>query len=236
MTRLTPLPPVDADQPSTWPPELTSLARKHLGASSDTFARAEQSFRLLVAERGLLAFHCTRLLDHERDAIRSGGLLRLDAELVRSRIAAAAAHGSITAAERERATAANMYTVDQTNTLKWREGEICLVVGRSVFEDDPGGIEPFLTEWGGEAIRGGPDPEDVLRCGTPAIIVATVRPGRGELMFPDLGPLLAVRLGADGYSFSELHLRSADVPGEDILDIWQPGHPEYDRHEQLPRS
>jgi hypothetical protein len=33
----------------------------------------------------------------------------------------------------------------------------------------------------------------------------------------------------------ELHMRTAIPPGA-ILDIWQPGHPEYYRHTAIPRS
>lgn len=73
-------------------------------------------------------------------------------------------------------------------------------------------------------------------CGAPAIVVARLRPRPEDYMGSGVGGLMAVRLGAQGYRFNELHLRSSDVPAGDILDIWHPGHHDYDRHAALSQS
>ncbi|MFB7378208.1 hypothetical protein ACFC6U_29005 [Kitasatospora purpeofusca] len=51
-----------------------------------------------------------------------------------------------------------------------------------------------------------------------------------ELIFDFLG----IRLGLSGNGVT-IHY-AADIPGEPILDVCHPGHPEYDRHAHFPQS
>lgn len=100
--------PIDIDQPATWAPALARLAHEHarriIDAGSEApdvqLAEAEQTFRSLVGDRGLIALHFTRLLDRERDEVRETSLQRLSPELVRRRIDRAYANAEITADER----------------------------------------------------------------------------------------------------------------------------------------
>jgi hypothetical protein len=242
------VPPLDIDDPATWPDELRELALMHAGHAADygtdppsnALAEAESHFRGLVGDRGVLAFHCTRLLDHEREAIWSGGLQRLGSALVRARINRAYERGAISADDHRRVSATNSYAHDAPRLREGRERQICFVIGRSGFDADPGGCEPLLGAWGGEAIRGGAGTEGALHCGTPAIVVARiarVAESPTDLMFPRLGVLLVRRCLREHprSRYADYVHRSSDVPAADILDVWQPGHPHYDRHEELPR-
>lgn len=242
------VPPLDIEDPATWPDELRDLALTHAERAADSgtdppsaaLAEAESQFRGLVGDRGVLAFHCTRLLYHEREAIRSGGLQRLDSALVRARIEGAYEQGAISADERRHVSATNIYARDDPHLREGRERQICFVIGRLAFDSDPGGCEPLLGTWGGEAIRSGAGTEAALHCGTPAIVVtriARVADSPTDLMFPGLGVLLVRRCLREhprSRHADYLH-RSSDVPAADILDVWQPGQTEYDRHEELPR-
>lgn len=61
--------------------------------------------------------------------------------------------GAIDAEERRHVSATNIYAHDDPRYSEGREGQICFVIGRSGFDADPGGCEPLLGTWGGEAMR-----------------------------------------------------------------------------------
>ena len=239
--------PVDVDDQATWPDELRQLAERHAqqlaGSEADSRDGAligvEDSFRSHLGRPGLLVFHCTRLLDHEREAIRSSGLHRVSEQLTTHRIESAFGSGGLTAAQRKHALVTNIYATGDPTRL-YRDGQICFVVGQSIFDEEPHGCVPLLSTWGGEATRGGPSQDGTVRCGTPTIIAARISMdsgGRAYPMFPSLGELLVARcLGLAYRRQADYFHRTSDVPAADVLDMWQPGDPDYDRHERLPRS
>jgi hypothetical protein len=198
----------------------------------------DEEFQSLFGNHRLLAFHSTSLFDHEVEQVRTSGLRRLSPELVEQKISAAFSREVISEEQREHCLNTNVYAIDNE---QYRENQICLVLGRSIFDDlqHGPGLHSFLGGWGGEAINGGPSPDEdpVLgSLGRPSIVVAAIDLGiQGGR--PYAAPALAKvfvgkRLGL-GDAFGEIYVK-ADIPGERILDIWHPGDPDYDRHSLLP--
>lgn len=235
---------IDIDAQASWPAATLCVAGELAGrlAGSTEFVAdlgisldEEDDFRATFGSRKLLAYHNSRLLPHEADAIHAQGLRLLDEELVQERIKNAIAHGALRDDARRHAETHNVYAIDN----HWnRSDQICLVIGRSIFDDNPRICDPLLRHWGGEAIRGGPGPVPALtNVGTPSIVVVRIDlSGRHDHQrtYPALCKLFVGAL-------LDLESRSADVfyhdaiPARDVVAIWQPGNSEYDRHAELPR-
>jgi hypothetical protein len=238
---------VDLDHPSTWPPEVRDhVASRTAELEGTTYnttdlmisPEEEDEFRALLAGQPLVAYHATRLLDHEAEAIRRDGLLPLSEDLVRSRIQAAHQTGSLSDQEREHLLAHNLFAAgDDTSN---RECQVSLFISRRVLDDEIAGIWRLLTTWGGEGIYFGSLDDQVearLRTlGRPAIVVARIELSasrRVHLVFPGLLKSFAGRcLEFESYD-SSVHYYSP-IPGDQIIDTWLPGHPEYDQHTELP--
>jgi hypothetical protein len=235
---------IDLDKPTTWPSAVMDWAGSyaeslrgstHLTPDLDVPLEGEDEFRSLLDGHGVLAFHCTRLLDHEVKAIRTQGLRMLTRELVEERIAEAHCRGCITDGQQNVALERNVFARHDEHG---REGQVCLVLGRQAFNEPGNGCEPLLSGWGGEGLNGGPfgNPWD-LAVGTPTLVVACVDLSvshRVSPTFPDLHKLFVGTLLGTEQTWADVHLRAPVLSG-DILEIWQPGHPEYDRHADLPR-
>jgi hypothetical protein len=224
---------VDVDDLRTWPDPLRAFMDRFVAEVDVKRAGTgiEEEAPMVDALRGheLLAFHCTRLMANEVADIRRFGLRLLDEDLVRSRIAAADARGELSRAARAYAETRNVFA---TGNSAHRVGQVRCVLGRSVFDHDAGGVEPFLETWGGEAIRGGPadPPFELAGLGRPAIVVVKVSPAsaNGWHSFPSLPTTFAATMRDD---WASADICWADpIPGKDVLDVWQPGHPDYDRH------
>jgi hypothetical protein len=232
---------VDVDDAATWPAPVREWAsgwadRRGLSLESlpvDLMER-EPELRALLSGQKLIAFHCTRLLEHEVAEIRERGLRQLTADLIADRIASAHAAGAINEELRN--------LLSSKNALEWwnadsREGQVCTVLGRGTLDEHARGVSPFLETWGGEGIYFAWDrtdtEEELKRLGRPAIVVVRLDVTDGERAWcyslgrPFVERLVGVEPGA------ELFYKD-DVPAEDLLAIWQPGDPEYDRHRDLP--
>lgn len=221
---------VDVDRPASWPAQIRCVITSH-----DRDARhrgeAEAALRSALDGYGVLAYHCTRLFPHEVETLRSQGLRMLTRELVSIRIEAAVAAGLLRGEARAHAERRNVYV---EGSPAGREGQVCLALGRGVFDHDPAAVTPLLAIWGGEAIRGGPGAPDALRgLGTPTIVVAQLDLSSREYSScPWLAEVFADAL--EGHSArADLHWRR-DIEAESIIGIWQPGDSEYDRHAKLP--
>ena len=245
---------VDLDDVTTWPQAVVAFAdeaaQRMRGVTEYTpdlpgeLVDREREFQGLLSEHKLLAFHCTRLFDHEVAAIRRGGLRRLSRELVIEKIEQGHALGLLSDRERDRCLAGNVYAIE--NAVEAREDKVCLVVGRAIFDCTAHGLSPLLGGWGGEATNGGPGPADdpeLSRLGKPAIVAAAV-----EVPAPEPGALLGALYSAPSLAkifvgaqlglqdaCGEIHSR-ADVQAEDVVAIWHPGDAEYDHYRELPSS
>ena len=235
---------IDVDRPHTWAEATRNWAEQHAArlAGSTEFLgdlaiplELEDDFRQTFGPRKVLAYHCTRLLPHEVDAISTDGLRVLDQQLVEDRIADAVAHNALPHDARRRAQAGNVYAIDNS---RGRAGQLCFVIGRAAFDEHAGGCDSLLRYWGGEAIRGGPAAvPELATVGSPSIVVARLnltRRHNDPYSWPELAKLFAgALLGLDG-RFASVHYPDP-VAGRDILAIWQPGGPEYDSHAKPPR-
>jgi hypothetical protein len=233
--------PIDVDNPETWPAEVADWARpvaERLHGSTaytgdlDVSLEHEDEFRQLLT-RPLLAYHCTRLLGHEAEAIRRDGLRMLSRQLVEERIASAEESGDIDGVTASRLRAGNVYAL---NAQENRDGQVCLVLGRSIFDQPSNGAIPLMEAWGGEAVNGGPqDAQTNPVIGRPSIVVAAVDLSvswRVSPTFPALDKMFVATLfGLQDHTVAVLF--RAPVAGSMVLDIWQPGHAEYDRHVPL---
>jgi hypothetical protein len=205
-----------------------------IGLDGDT------SFRDALAGHPLRAYHCTRLLDHETQDIRERGLRLLDNDLAASRLDGALASGAISPEEHDHLLA---NTVFAHRNSSGRLAQVCAVAGRDAFDEHVRGVWPLLSTWGGEAIYWAHDrkpmKERLARIGVPTIVVLDLdldapTPSR-HLFFPDLEKVfVGVVLGLEGHSCDVFY--HLGVPPTSIVDIWQPGHSEYDRHPELPRA
>jgi len=115
-----------------------------------------------------------------------------------------------------------------------RGGQICFVAGRGSFDDGYSGWESLLATWGGEAIYFTAEHlEPRLReLGTPTIVPAAIdlSVSRGITpVHPSLGRLFTAKVAGDEPMWADAFYPFV-VPPADILDLWQPGHPQYGRH------
>ena len=239
------LPVVDLDDQGTWPATVADQVRSwgaQLRGSTDYTSdlalgpEEESSFRALLGGHLLRAYHCTRLLDHEVGMIRERGLLSLSEDLLAERIEAAHRYGFISQAERDTFHRSHVFA---TREHRNREGQVCLILSPSVFDEHPAAVDALLSMWGGEGLYmadGAPAVRARLReLGRPAVVVALIDLAGGEhLVFPGVHNIFVGR-------FLGLHDASGDVfyrasiPPEHIEAIWQPGDPDYDCHEAMPR-
>jgi hypothetical protein len=235
---------IDPDDVATWPLELRDWVQRQAAARDPAAATAgdlgwdlverEAELRALLGPRKVLAYHCTRLTAHEADDIRASGLRRLSPELVEKRLRDAHSDGLLSDEVYAQLASQSVYVLNEDAN---RDGQVCLIAGKRGLDDVPG-CALLLGLWGGEAIYWGhADGADAPRLGTPTIVVARIDASlSGDILrvFPGLAHLfVATWLGVRERN-CDVHLRAA-VAGEDILDLWQPGHPDYDRHLGLPR-
>lgn len=240
-------PLVDIDDRTTWPRPLAAavdgLAEAVAGSTSFTSDlrlpfEGEAEFWKLLDGFLVLAYHCTRLLEHEVATVRAEGLRPLSQELVVHRLRAAVEAGDITLEMSERLKAGD-YTSRADWRIAQREGQVCFVLSRQTFDNHALACDALLSTWGGEAIYMGEAKrhETYLRTlGRPTIVKAALDLRAGPLKHytaPDLRKVfVGAALGLDDRG-ADVHYRDA-VPPEHLLGFLHPGNPDYDRHRDLP--
>lgn len=239
---------VDLDDVGTWPPDVRRLA-EHWGAMLDGTTRfacdlalpdtVQESFMALIGDGPLRAYHSARLLDEEAQAIRRRGLIPLSEDLVTSRVRAACASGHLMAAERDALLSDSAFASGSTTG---RPGQVCAVAGRCIFDDEPEAVELLLRLWGGEAIYRAHEStvlgERLRSLGKPSIVVVNLRLAacsRFPFSAPSIAKLFVGRLLHLPETYGDVHYYGPVTP-RNIVDIWQPGHHEYDRHHHLPHN
>jgi hypothetical protein len=240
-------PAIEIDDPKTWALNLCSAVSRAAAKLQGTAAfpgdlRLDpwdlSEIRDALAGVRVLLFHASRLVPHEVDDIHRSGLKRLNAELIEAKVRAALAKGYLTASE---AHDLHAHHAPLDGSTGHRAGQVCAIASQRQFDDNPHGVLPLLTQWGGEALywshqQHSPLTPTLERLGTPAIVALEAPAIRcGDSWFPDLEALLvATALGATDVG-ADVYLRS-DVPAADIRGVWSPGTPEYDVHPFLPRA
>ena len=198
----------------------------------------EDAFRAMCDGNQLLAYHATKLLPHEVLSVRLEGLHAASQKLVTYRLRRALEAGSIDQSLHDSLADGNLYA---ENDFRGRDAQVCLVLSRRPFDREPRGFRSLLAEWGGELItmaRGGSQFREQLRkIGVPSVVVVSVDMSvshRVHASYPPLHKLFVGRLLELDDLGADVHYRQPVEAGQ-VLDVWQPGHPEYDRHPALPK-
>jgi len=240
---------VDVDQPASWPVELADLVSEmvervkeegdliEVACSDLPLGEYETDVTASLDGHLLRAYHATRLLPHEAEAIKKGdGLRVLSNGLVAHRLDEAQENGYITYEERDQLLAA-------ATLGKGRADKICFFLPLRQASERAYGFHTLLATWGGEGIYWAHAGEDTdlrgrLRAlGSPAIVVAqldlTVAPM--ELtVYPGLAHVFTgITLGLPDVGASISYF--APVPANFIEDLIQPGHVLYPSHEDIPQ-
>lgn len=169
--------------------------------------------------------------------MQTQGLKLLTPELVADRIEASHTHGAIDDSEREAFHASHVFAAKEHTH---RENGVDVIVGTSAFIDQPGGCNPLLSIWGGEAMYMSSrsiEERRLEQLGRPSIVIAhllydpeRVAPYSRRLLKAFVGKYLDLEQPG-----TQLKLRVALRPDE-IVDIWHPGDPNYDRFKRLWRK
>ena len=241
---------VDVDNPATWPDQLAELVdtmtdhvREVEGESPDLacsdldVASFEGEIEDVLDGQLLRAYHATRLLPHEVEAIRSTGLQILNDDLVCQRLTDAYLQGFLTEAERDQLVAGRTVT-------QGRRDKVCLFLSQNELVNSPHGFARLLETWGGEGIYWAhADKGDALRpkllsLGTPSIVVALLdlaAPRQKTLIFPGLAhAFTSARLGLPDVGGSISYF--APITADKVEDIFQPGHIDYPSSAGIPQE
>ncbi|MEX1093412.1 MAG: hypothetical protein WEF28_09670 [Acidimicrobiia bacterium] len=236
---------VDVDDESTWPATVVAAVQAEVERLPELSAYTSDLridpddgwFRSLFEGRLLLAYHVTRLLDPEVASIRSQGLRMLTRELVGDRLATAVLAGVLSPSEAEALYDGDVFASRMNH--EHRQDRVCVFTSRTTLDNSVSGLWRPMATWGGEAIyftRTGDDMVSRLRSlGRPAIIVVGLDiVGEWDSHYASPGILSSFAgkaLGLSDYG-TEIHYKD-DIPAAQVLDIWQPGDSDYDRHEEL---
>ncbi len=240
---------VDAVNPgdqATWPSDLrveverlAGLCRDHAGNTPSTRSyelslghvdaefEAEDAFRELLEVRRVVLFHATRLLPHEREAIRAEGLVVLD-ESHRSRRLdrVIEMYGDQVGAER-------LELLRHSGPLTWGSGHRMGRLGRlfgvtpmqAAFDGAGSGMTVFLEHWGGESFYGANEEsaelrhviQDLTNLSRPAIVEFAVR---ATLLntYTRLWPIFVAQLDGWPEPWHEFSTEES-VPADAVLTI-----------------
>uniref|UniRef100_UPI002F918A1B hypothetical protein n=1 Tax=Streptomyces virginiae TaxID=1961 RepID=UPI002F918A1B len=249
------LPIVDVDVPATWPRPLADLVgeladdARRAGHAAEYYldldlASYEDTVLAHLEGHLVRARHHTRLLDHEKDAIRAQALRLLNAQLVNDRLDQAHSLGYLTEAEHERLRSVNE-TVPEQRGPGQREDQVCLTLSTAPLTHNVGGVRRLLTYWGGEAIywqhcEGSPALADKLRSlGTPSVVTAlldlTTPVQEKHSVFKSIVHAFAGKALGHEPADADVFYRSP-IPPQRIESIVSPGDPAYDQFPDLPRG
>jgi hypothetical protein len=200
--RLMSAPDIDAEDESTWPPEL--IARME-GAQPalcdyeverrriDRLAETNVSFRInppsnphenartsvldaanaLLRDRSLVAFHCTRLTSDEVASIQQNGFDPLSVDLVTRRVSARVAAGDLT-------EELGKHLLEKTRARESNRTGLLWVIFTKTTLKDESGVYRFFDYWGGEALYMPHEQNNhvapiLKKLGRPAIVEVSVR-------------------------------------------------------------
>lgn len=172
---------LDYDHPASWPSDVAVFLDEHRAAFEDwgtlqRFTTGQQYDRLIhglgeaLQSHKILAWHCTRLLEHEAADILQNGMRLPSVETLIRRIDAALSAGVFSPA------IAQGFRLRHQADSPTRAGRIWFLFTRPHNDD---GVEDFFRFWGGEALYAAidRDPElgPVLRSvGIPSVVEAAI--------------------------------------------------------------
>jgi len=200
----------------------------------DSDADLEQKLRMALAGHRVLTYHATRLLPHEVDGIRHGGIGPLSADLIERKLRLARENYP------EALTEQDIELLRTSGPLTWggvgqrvRLGQLWVVAPIEAFAD-VGGFEQLLGNWGGEVIYRvlGPDGVETARAqsainrinlvSVPSIVELAIDPAKLRWSREIWRVMVGVLLGARDPA-NEWYIESR-VPASDVVEILQPGN------------
>ncbi|MDA0301253.1 MAG: hypothetical protein O2822_01890 [Chloroflexi bacterium] len=230
---------IDLDDFPTWPDDVREMVRRVSGSADDLVDlwlpdEDVVFFDSMVRRYRVRAYHATRLLDEDRADILRVGLTALSRELVEARLARAAEDGLVSSTEHQFFLANHAFS---RGAAENREGRVCLILGDHVLREEPAGVRPLLSTWGGEGIYMSLDRRQWDRLGQlgrPSIVAVDLDLDATWTCFPDLLKVFALSAGGRSSIAAEIHYMRS-VPANSIRAIWQPGDDQYDQYPELPR-
>jgi len=200
--------------------------------------RSEDEFRAMFQGQLVVANHFSCLFDHEVEDVKVNGLKRLTKDMLFRKIQDAHELNLFNEEHRKLFERCNVISSGESDH---REGQICLVIGTGGLNDDVGAVYWLLTLWGGEALsmsnRSYGMKEILSNYGRPAIVVAAIdvsAPHRTNPAYSSISSTF-LRIYLEQGALSDFFVRTEDLSGTSILDVWQPGHLEYDKFTNFPR-
>ncbi len=231
----------------TWPTPIRNIVSEvanrlpvkleHYSGGGELSER-EDEFRALFAGKRLRAYHCTRLLPHEIEDVRRGGLRLLTEDLVRRRIEEATIHGYVSRQLGDELLQGHVFATREHDN---REKRVCFFLSTNVLRERVGSVWYLMTLWGGEAIsfssRSSAFEEHLKNLGTPAVIVVDLDisdPHRTHHAWPGILHAFVAKYLGERDADADVHY-TRNVEGTRVVDVWTPGHPRYDEFKELPR-
>ncbi len=199
---------------------------------------AERPFLELLRGHRLVAYHFTRLLEHERVNVQTKGMPALTAEFVDARIRRALEARAISETDAQALLGQHFFARPPDGSR--RAGQVCFHLTDHIITDDPKALGHLMTLWGGEAIFKPADEStrDIVRgLGVPSVLTAFLDvsdPNCSHRFAPSLPKVFVGRALTLKDATGDVFYR-ADVPPQSIHRIAQPGHPWYDSYRSLPR-
>lgn len=243
------LPPdvVDLCRPRTWPSHVTRAVRGSLSnveldgdvAYYDELdLPVESRAEILGALQGLriVCYHATRLMQHEVEDIRSGGLRPLSPELVQQRLQEAVRRGALSTEVAEELIAPTLVNAADAS----REGSVWFTASRDDIQQTPN-LWRMYRYWGGEVMRHHLREGDRLHAllgqvGQAAVVLAAIESDQLNHYSNNVDlarGLLAVRLGLE----PNATVAVAEVLPTNILSVvckgsadWEGLAPKYQKH------
>jgi len=133
------------------------------------YSRLRDAATMLVEERHVRAYHYTRLIPREIEAIRHGGMQPMTMGAIKARLALLVEEGLIDAATAETLLASSCYHQQIGGN---RENRIWLTT--HPYPTDYDGVSELLGKWGGESVAfnhlEGPMGDTLAAIGKPAIV------------------------------------------------------------------
>jgi len=241
---------LDPDDVATWSDDVVALLNEHARdlapdyEASDLHVPVDDS-DVIAAMHGapLRAYHCTRLLPSEVEAVLRDGLRALSQQHTDARIWSARDAGVLSTDEAARLVAGSVYAMRSEwpdDSLDGRTGAVYGVLGLRPFATQAHGLDRLLTLWGGEATYWHADAPLMARLrsiGTPSIVVLDLDLAddtRTRVGWSLANLLVGHLAGLDerGGSFR----RDGSIPGGAVVGLWHPGSTEYDRFPDLPQG
>jgi hypothetical protein len=235
---------VDVDDQDTWPHPIAEWVGDVGSPRSDPrdlsdAIEDERQFRTLLEGRRVIAYHCTRLLEHEEAAIRRDGLRPVSLENTVERIRSACAHGHLTVRQQDELLAA-VERIDR-ETIEARGRGTFLTVGLALFTEMTDLAAEWLGLWGGTVIyesagaRRGETHDLLGNLGRPTIVVAGLEVTDERFRPTDYFGQMFTAV-AHGRHFLGGEVRCSPLVRVDEIEaLWHPGDAEYERYAGLPR-